>query len=919
MCLSETHLTSSLPSTFIEIPNYSVVRNDTHGSFAKHGVCVYFHESIKYDRVNTSCPNCVTARLPDFNIFIIAVYRPPSYETSENRALIEHLQTFCSDKEVVLLGDFNLPSLAWDSDNLFDNVYIHPTDRLFLETFLSLGLTQFVRQSTFPRSGNILDLILATDPDRVGMIEVFPPLPGCDHCPTLCDYLFESFSPPSTCSPPLVRKWHKGKYKRISSSLDDINWDFEFSSLNVQSAYRRLLELVTPLINEYVPLCDSSSDFAQKPWKTNAPSSLRLRRKDCWQQYKDARAQHGRHSLEAKQAAAAFFSVNKSLKSYETLSQAAYEETLGAKLKEDPKLLHSYVRRKKVGCPTVGPLSISSQVLSDDPVTMAEVFVSSFESVYSLSSPQGTPAPHQMASSQMAPIHLTLQDIQDKLQTLDMNSAAGPDELHPALLKNCCESLAYPLYKIMCLSLAEAHLPQEWKSSIVVPIFKKGSRYNPLNYRPISLTSVPCKVLERIIVDHLNSYLEDENLLTEHQFGFRSGHSTMDQLLLVYDEISKWVDDGNVVDLILFDFSKAFDTVSHPILLAKLSSLGVDAQLLSWIQDFLVNRSMLVSVKGKHSSSRPVRSGVPQGSVLGPILFLIYINHIASGLSCQYKVFADDLKIYMRVSHANANCYDQDVKLVQSDINTLQSTAISWGLKLNQDKTVVMRFQKKSCVAPPPRYSLDKAEIPLVYSHPDLGVHIDSNLKFHQHIANTAVKAGGLAQSLLKATVCRSPDFMMPLFCAHVRPIIEYCSCVWSTGYVTDLRVLESVQRRWTKRVAGMSSLDYGTRLRSLNQFSVQGRLLRSDMIQCWKIFHGKCSLVPTSLFTMAPQSGTRGHRFKVSHIRAATDVRKRSFAARCVGPWNALPDCVVSEGSLGSFKKMLADALGDALFEYQA
>ena len=915
MCLSETHLTSSLPSTFIEIPKYSVVRNDTRGSFAKHGVCVYFHESIKYDSVNTSCPNCITARLPDLNIFVIAVYRPPSYEISENRVLIEHMQAFCSDKEVVILGDFNLPSLAWDSDNLFDNLY--PTDRLFLETFLSLGLTQFVRQSTFPRSGNILDLILATDPDQVGMIEVFPPLPGCDHCPTLCDYLFDAFSLPTTCTAQFVRKWHKGKYNRISSSLDDINWDFEFSSLNVQSAYRRLLELLTPLVNEYIPLSDLNSSYVLKPWKTNAPSSLRLKRKDCWQQYKDVRAQYGRHSPEAKQAAAAFFSINKSLKSYATSSQAAYEETLGAKLKEDPKLLHAYVRRKKVGCPTVGPLSIGGQVLSDDPVTMAEVFASFFESVYSLSPPQGTPAPHQLTSSQMVPIHLTLQDVHDKLQALDPYSAAGPDDLHPALLKSCSKSLAYPLYKIMCLSLAEAHLPAEWKSSIIVPIFKKGSRYNPLNYRPISLTSVPCKVLERIIVDHLNSYLEDASLLSEHQFGFRSGRSTMDQLLLVYDEISKWVDDGNVVDLVLFDFSKAFDTVSHPILLAKLSSLGIDNQLLSWIQDFLVNRTMLISVKGKHSSPHSVGAGVPQGSVLGPILFLIYINHIASGLSCHYKIFADDLKIYMRVNHVNVDCYDQDAKLIQTDISTLQSTAISWGLKLNLDKTVVMRFQRKSCVAPPPLYFLDQAEIPVVLSHPDLGVHIDSNLKFHQHIANTAHKAGGLAQSLLKATVCRSPDFMMPLFCAHVRPIIEYCSCVWSTGYVTDLRVLESVQWRWTKQVAGMSSLDYGTRLRSLNQFSVQGRLLRGDMIQCWKLFHGKCSIEPTSLFSMAPQSGTRGHRFKVSHVRAATDVRKRSFAARCVGPWNALPDCVVSIESLKSFKKMLADALGDALFEY--
>ena len=450
-----------------------------------------------------------------------------------------------------------------------------------------------------------------------------------------------------------------------------------------------------------------------------------------------------------------------------------------------------------------------------------------------------------------------------------------------------------------------------------MPIFKKGSRYNPLNYRPISLTSVPCKCLERIIVNHLNTYLEAQHILSEHQFGFRAGRSTMDQLLLVYDEITKWVDDGSIVDLILFDFSKAFDVVSHPILLAKLACLGVEAHLLSWIEDFLVNRTMSVSVKGKTSSARPVRSGVPQGSVLGPILFLVFINHVASGLACKYKIFADDLKIYMKINHTTASDYTSDVGLCQTDIVTLQTRASSWGLKLNQDKCAVIRFQRKSSTAPPPRYLIGQAEIPLVHSHPDLGVQIDSSLKFHHHISTTAHKAGGLAQNLLKATVCRSPDFMMSLFCSHVRPIIEYCSCVWFTGYVMDLRVLESVQRRWTKRVSGLSGLDYRTRLQILNQYSVQGRLLRGDMIQCWKMFHGKCSIAATNLFTMAPQSGTRGHRFKVSHVRAATDVRKRSFAVRCVGPWNALPDELVAEESLGVFKKKLADALGDTLFEY--
>ena len=510
-----------------------------------------------------------------------------------------------------------------------------------------------------------------------------------------------------------------------------------------------------------------------------------------------------------------------------------------------------------------------------------------------------------------------MQYIHDALYALDPNSAASPDGVHPVILHDCSESLAYPLFKIFSLSLAEACLSLEWTASTVTPILQEGSGYSPLNHRTISLTSVPCKCLERIIVNHLNSYLADQSILSEHQFGFRTGRSTMDQLLLVYDEVTKWVDEGSVVDLILFDFSKAFDKVSHPILMAKLSCLGVEAHLLSWIENFLVNRTMRVSVKGELSSSYPVRSGVPQGSVLGPILFLIFINHIAASLSCHYKIFADDLKIYLRINHACDDHYNQDVRLCQTDISTLQHVASSWGLELNQDKCAVMRFQRKSSMVPPPQYFIDQAEIPLVQSHPDLGVLVDSNLKFHQHISNTAHKAGGLAHSLLKSTVCRSADFMMPLFCSHVRPIIEYCSCVWFTGYIMDLRILESIQRRWTKRIDGMSHLEYQSRLLALNQYSVQGRLVRSDMIQCWKIFHGKCSISPTDLFTMAPQSGTRGHRYKLSHIRAATDVRKRAFAIRCVGPWNALPDEVVSEENICSFKKKLADVLGDTLFKH--
>ena len=158
---------------------------------------------------------------------------------------------------------------------------------------------------------------------------------------------------------------------------------------------------------------------------------------------------------------------------------------------------------------------------------------------------------------------------------------------------------------------------------------------------------------------------------------------------------------------------------------------------------------------------------------------------------------------------------------------------------------------------------------------------------------------------------------MMPIYSSHIRPIMEYCSCLWHTGYVGDTRILESVQRLWTKQVIGLKDMDYGARLRALKQYSVRGRLLRADMIYYWKVFHGKCALTPGDLFKQAEYQGTRGHRFKIELPRTRTDVRKRSFAVRGIATWNQLPDNVVATRDLSSFKKKLAECLGDALYRF--
>ena len=357
--------------------------------------------------------------------------------------------------------------------------------------------------------------------------------------------------------------------------------------------------------------------------------------------------------------------------------------------------------------------------------------------------------------------------------------------------------------------------------------------------------------------------------------------------------------------------------VRHQILLTKLHSIGVQGDILRWVEQFITNRLMQVSVNGQKSRPRWVTSGVPQGSVLGPLLFLVYINHIASKFKCRFKIFADDLKMYASVDNRGRTLsLDEFEAQVQADINTLYTTSESWGLHLNTAKCAVLRFSRGSRGTPLAHYTLNGHCLPTPTSHGDLGVIVDNSLKFHEHIDSLTQKVSGLCHSFLKSLVCRSPKLMLFLLTTHIRPVLEYGSCLWHTGFVRDMQKLERIQRRWTKRVQGLRDLCYSERLSDLGLFSIQGRLLRADLIQYWKIFHGKSSIAPHSMFAQ-PQTDTRGHPLKIMVSRANTDIRQRFFSQRCVKLLNSLPAEVVTAEDLQSFKRGLVDAIPDKLVEY--
>lgn len=751
-------------------------------------------------------------------------------------------------------------------------------------------------------SGNTLDLLWTSDHDIVGEVLTHPPFPHCGHSPVTAE-LFLHFNG-DTSDQSEIRLWYKGDYEAISEELFMFDWNSEFDGLCVDGMYNLLLEVVSGLVDRYIP----SRQFGQQEpkWMGPPPRALGRERARLWREYKLKRSELGRNHVSTHEALDLFNALNRDYRNYSMDKQWHYERNLMKNFRSAPKLFHSYIRSRKRGKLVVGPLKVDGVVYSGAG-EIAELLSFAFSSVYTSSDPLAQSV-HQQSPAEMGELHISFEAVLSTLRSLDSSSSAGPDGLHPHLLKTCAGVFALPLTLIYRESLASGTVPSCWKQSLITPLFKSGSRCVSSNYRPVSITSVPCKVMERIVVDHISAFLDVNLILSPHQFGFRAGHSTEDQLLLFYGEVARRVDSGGCVDVVFMDFSKAFDLISHRVLIQKVRSLMFHPQAVDWIHAFLSGRTMRVSVSGIHSSVREVTSGVPQGSVLGPLLFLLYVNNLMHDSRCYWKAFADDFKLCAVVDGSVHG------HLLQLELEAIEQRCAQLNLVINKTKSVIMRFGDKSYL-PRPFYFLEGEQLSVVQCYKDLGVKVDPKLRFHNHVRSAAGKAGGLMSEFLRSTVCRDQEFMVSLFVIHVRPIIEYCSTVWNTGYIGDIRLLESLQRRWTREIAGCTHLSYEDRLVKLDLFSVSGRLLRADLIKIWKAFHCEIDVGLSSMLVRSTYHGTRGHRFKLVVQRASSDVLRRSWSFRSVNAWNSLPAVVVECESVTTFKRLLTLELGERLY----
>ena len=537
---------------------------------------------------------------------------------------------------------------------------------------------------------------------------------------------------------------------------------------------------------------------------------------------------------------------------------------------------------------------------TEDDNEKAEILSKYFSSVFVLESSDGINEVDARSNCSIEETDFGEDEVIKAIKNLRKDKSPGPDGIHPRIIKECVDQIILPLQIIFQQSFNSENIPEDWKKANIISLNKKGDKSDPGNYRPVSLTSIVGKLMESVLRERLIRHLKENDLISNKQFGFVNKRSATLQLIKVMEYWTNELENGNNLDVIYFDFKKAFDTVPHRRLVEKIKSYNISSKYLNWIKEFLANRKQRVVINDKKSEWKQVMSGVPQGSVLGPLLFVLYINDLPDVIKNNSEVYlyADDTKLFRSIKS------ELDVKLLQEDINKMKQWSEKWLLEYNNQKCKVLRIGP-SKISDHNYYLYD--ELQSVNSEKDIGIIIDNKLKFSDHITEKVNKANRMIGLIRRTFATLDKNMFLKLYVTLIRPILEYANQVWNPYYKKDIDMLENVQRRATKMIPGLRNKPYEERLKELNLPSLAYRRSRGDMIETFKIISGFYdSQVTKDMFQTIENYNTRGNNKKIYKPFAKKLVKKNSFCSRIVNNWNDLPDMVVNSKNVIEFEKNL-------------
>ena len=880
IAVCETWFDSNILNSEFSIANYKIFRLDrdinfydpgTYSLNDRGGVLLLVRSSlnpVEFPEANTSAEIlwCKFCPVPNRTIVFGVAYRPDKGKYTNINSICDSIHKACSYDDVVLVGDFNFRDINWST-----YCSPHELDNIFIETLEENSLYQLIQEPT--RGSNILDLLLTSNLDLVDSVLVDEKFSTSDHNSLF--FTLKSPLPRINYKQRKVFLYSRGDYTSFNDEIKDMDWDLMLNGKSVDQQWEVIKNAYNALLEKYVPhkIIKEGSKL-DPPWvRAKSVRRARQQRQKSWQKLRHRQLNCDKFSYEESKVTYKN-SLNK--------SKAEYENRLVDSLKDNPKRFYNYTRNFTKTSSTVDVLEVDGNILDAD-VEKAEALNNFFSSVLTIEPPLHHTIPISTPKVDDT-IHFkpfTVEQVAKKLSNLKLFKSSGPDGIHVNVLKKTV-NFATPFCTLFNNSVRTGHTPEDWRLSNVTPIFKSGSRRYCKNYRPVALTSQVAKLLERLVQDQLLDHIVNNKIISCEQHGFQQKCSCVSQLLECLNDWTLSFDNNTPEDIIYLDFAKAFDTVPHHRLLYKLEHYGIRGKLLNWLQSFLTDRKQRVLLRNGNSSWQHITSGVPQGSILGPLLFLIFVNDLPSFANLTAKLFADDTKLYGPANTIN------DCEKLQHDLNKFAAWSKLWLLNFNAQKCVVVRLREAVRYS----YSLNGVYLNHVPVQKDLGVYISNNLKPSDHITNIVRKAYQKIGLVKRCFTSLTAQKITTLYTTIIRPGLEYASPVWSPWYKSDINKLEKVQKKCLDLSLEPICLD-----------SLECRRQYFDLVETYKYLNGMVK-TPSDTFFKQPNRHLRGHSLKLAKDFSRTDVRKYFFSNRVIDHWNNLSQKTVQAPTLTSFKR---------------